>query len=207
MLAVLVARDVALAIPPYTSLAYTYIWGWTFPLVLGAQIWAGFENLQCIGRLYPKIGNFAKRLFIVCFVITVIGCCTGLPFELHRIGGQEALLRALFLVQRWVDCWIAGTLILVALFFARFPAPLKKPPRNLVVHTVLLSLYFTTYGLLYFVENLAPLGAVETAEQAQLSAIVMLYAVWATLLSSDGQKSEAWPEISVIVLETVSLEK
>jgi hypothetical protein len=98
---------------------------------------------------------------------------------------------------------MAGTLVFVALFLMRCPAPPKQPPSNMVLHTVLLSLYFGSYGALFFIENLFPLGAAQTLERAQFCLVVVLYTVWAACLSCKGQTSEEWPEIDVIVLDRI----
>jgi len=204
MLGVVLVRDGIVSIPAYDTHAYAVAWAWTLPALLAAQVWAGLDTLQAVARLYPKIGRFAVRLFLACLAITVAVCCLGLPFELHRLRDEDATLRALFLLHRLVDSWIAGTLILVAVFFARFPAPLKQPPRNLVLHTILLSLYFAGYAGLFFVENLAPLGSAVFFERLQFVLIIVLYSAWAAGLSKDGQTSEPWPEIDVMTLRTLA---
>jgi hypothetical protein len=203
MLGVVLVRDGVVSIPSYNTHAYAVTWAWTLPALLAAQLWVGLDALRAVARLYPKIGGFAVRLFLVCLAITVVVCCLGLPFELHRLKGEEAALRALFLLHRSVDSWIAGTLVLVAVFFARFPAPLKQPPRNLVVHTMLLSLYFGGYAALFFIENLASLGSVVIAERLEFILIIGLYSAWAVCLSKKGETSEPWPEIDVMVLRTL----
>lgn len=203
MLGVVLARDGVVSIPRYGTHAYAVAWAWTLPALLLAQVWAGLDTLKAVARLYPKIGRFAVRLFLACLAITVAVCCLGLPFELHRLRGEEAALRALFFLHRSVDSWIAGTLVLVAVFFARFPAPLKQPPRNLVIHTMLLSLYFAGYGAMFFAENLAPLGSIVFVERLQFFLVAVLYSVWAMCLSKNGEISEPWPEIDVMVLRTV----
>jgi hypothetical protein len=203
MLGVVLVRDGVVSIPTYNTHAYAMAWAWTLPALLAAQVWAGLDTLKAVARLYPKIGRFAVRLFFVCLAITVGVCCLGLPFEIHRLKGEEAALRALFLLHRSVDSWIAGTLVLVAVFFARFPAPLKQPPRNLVLHTILLSLYFGGYAALFFVENLASLGSVVVAERLEFILIIGLYSAWAMCLSKKGETSEPWPEIDVMVLRTL----
>ena len=201
MLATVLLRDLTLLLIPYHSHSYTLAWECTLPIVLVMQMWAGYETLRAVAELYPKLGGLAIRLFLVCLSITVAGCSLGLPFELHRIAGDEIFLRSLFLLQRWVDSWIAGTLILVALFFMRFPAPAKQPPRNLVIHTVLLAVYFAGYSVLFFMENLVPLGSAEISERLQLSLIMLLYILWATCLSVKGQNIEPWPQIDVIAIK------
>jgi hypothetical protein len=204
MLGVVLVRDAVVSIPSYDTHAYAVAWAWTLPALLAAQVWAGLDTLKAVARLYPKIGRFAVRLFLTCLAVTVVVCCLGLPFELHRLRGEEAPLRALFLLHRSVDSWIAGTLVLVAVFFARFPAPLKRPPRNLVLHTILLSLYFGGYALLFFAENLASLGSVVFVERLQFALIIILYSVWAMCLSKNGEISEPWPEIDVMVLRNLA---
>jgi hypothetical protein len=207
MLGVVLIRDGIVSIPVYDTHAYAVAWAWTLPVLLAAQVWAGLDTLKAVARLYPKIGGFAVRLFLTCLAITVVVCCLGLPFELHWLRDEEAALRALFLLHRSVDSWIAGTLILVAVFFARFPAPLKQPPRNLVLHTILLSLYFAGYSTLFFAENLASLGSVVVVERLQFVLVAALYAVWAVGLSRNGESSEPWPEIDVLVLRTLAQER
>jgi hypothetical protein len=204
MLVIVLARDIVLSVPHYKTHAYAVVWEWTLPALLIAQAWASLDTLRAVARLYPKIGKLAARIFLSCLGITVIVCCLTLPFELHRVAGGEALLRSLFLLQRCVDGWIAGTLILVAAFFARFPAPSNRPARNLVLHTVLLSIYFGGYAVLFVAENLAPLGAVVTLERIQFVLVVFLYAIWATCLSRNGEQTEPWPQVDVILLKAVA---
>lgn len=201
MLCVVLVRDMALSIPHFQTHTYAVIWELSLPPLLLAQLWAGLDTLRAVARLYPKIGKFAVRIFLSCLVATVALCCLSLPFELHRLAGQETLLRSLFLLHRCVDGWIAGTLILVAVFFARFPAPSKQPPHNLVIHTVLLSAYFSGYAVLFVAENLAPLGAAATVERSQFGLVVALYVIWAISLSKKGERSQPWPQIDVILLK------
>ncbi len=207
MLAMVLARDAIMAIPSYRSHSYTVAWEWTLPPLLAVQVWAGLDTLRAVARLYPKFGNFAVRLYLVCMAISVAACCVSLPFELGRLSGEETFLRALFLLQRWVDSWIAGTLMLVSVFLARFPAPSKKPPRNLVLHTVLLTIYFAGYAVLFLTENLTTLGGAAIAERAQLALTLLVFAAWATGLSKEGAGSESWPQIDVILLRTVDATK
>jgi hypothetical protein len=204
MLAVVLLRDAALSIPSYYTHSYAVVWEWSLPALLAAQIWVGFDTLRAVAQLYPKIGKFVTQVFLSCLAITVVGCCLTLPFELRRLTGQETVLRTLFLLHRSVDGCIAGTLILIAALFARFPAPSKQPPRNLVIHTALLSIYFGGYAMLFVAENLAALGAVVTLERIQFILVVLLYAVWTFGLSKSGEESEPWPQIDVILLKAVN---
>ena len=204
LLGVVLVRDGVVSIPAYDTRAYSVAWAWTLPFLLAAQLWAGWDTLKAVARLYPKIGRFAVRLFLACLAITVAVCCVALPFELPRLLAGDAGLRALFLLHRSIDSWIAGTLILVAVFFARFPAPMKQPPRNLVVHTFLLSLYFGGYAALFLIENLTSLGAAIFAERLEFLLVIALYSTWAACLSQKGQTSEPWPEIDVMVLKSLA---
>lgn len=203
MLAAVLARDAIVSIPPYDSHAYTVAWECTLLPLLAAQVWAGLDTLLSVARLYPKFGKFAVRLYVICLGISVAFCCLSLPFELRRLTGAETVLRGFFLLQRCTDSCIAGTLLLVSLFLARFPAPSKKPPRNLVLHTFLLTAYFGGYALLFLAENLTALGGAAIAERAQFVLIVLIYAAWAAGLSKEGTRSEPWPQVDVILLRTV----
>ena len=203
MLSAVLWRDAVVSIPRYDSHAYTVAWEWTLPVLLAAQLWAGLDTLRAVARLYPKFGRFVLRLYLSCLGISVAVCCLSLPFELRRLSGGEQLLRELFLLQRSVDSWIAVTLILVSVFLARYPAPSKKPPRNLVLHTFLLTSYFGGYGILFIAENLTVLGGAAIVERAQFVMILLVYAAWAAGLSKEGAHSEPWPQLDVILLRTV----
>jgi hypothetical protein len=205
MLGAVVLRDVVLASLRYDSRPYILVWEYTAPVLLFFQVNAALQALRSVARLYPRAGNFAVRLFLLCLALAIAACCLGLPFELRHFSTEEAFLRTAFLMQRLVDSTIAGTLILVDLFLICYPAPPKQPPFNIVLHTILLSLYFGGYAALFFLENLVPLGSVQTAERLQFSLVVLVYLTWARCLSSEGQRSHAWPDVEVILLDQVEV--
>lgn len=200
MMIVVLWRDAVVSIPRYDSHAYTLAWEWTLPVLLIAQAWAGLDTLSAVARLYRTFGNFVIRLYLLCLAISVTICGLSLPLELRYVTRGEAELRSLFLLQRCVDSWIALTLILVCVFLGCFTAPSKKPSRNLVLHTILLSAYFASYAALFVVENLTALGGAVMIERAQFVLVVLLYAGWAAGLSKQGAESEPWPQIEVILL-------
>lgn len=204
MLGVVIGRDVVLASLHYDSHPYIIVWEFSLPVVLVSQIYAGLQTLIAVARLYPRFGAFTVRLFLACLTLTVACCCLGLPFELHRLGGEEAFLRSFFLAQRWVDSSIAGTLILTSLFLMRRPAPPRQPSANLILHTTLLSVYFTGYAALFFFENLVPLGAMQVMERVQFSLVVLLYAIWTIRLSLKRQRTGLWTEVDAILLRKVN---
>lgn len=198
MLAIGFLRDGALAALHYGSHLYVLVWQISLPILLILQLYAGFATLNSVARLYRRFGNFVTRLCLLCLVLTLISCCVILPFELHHFDGDEVILRALFLAQRWVATSVTGTLSLVALFLLRSPAPPKQPPQNLVRHTILLTLYFGGYSFLFFVENVVSLGAAQLLERLQFTFVIVLYVLWATCLSRKGQRSDAWADVTAI---------
>lgn len=207
MLSMVLARDIVVSIPKYDTQAYILAWEWTLFPLLAAQVWAGLDNLRAVAGLYPAIGGFAVRLYLSCLAISAAVCSLTLPFELRDISGGATFLRSLFLLQRCVDSWIAGTLLLVSVYLVRFPAPALKPPRNLVLNTVLLTIYFGGYAVLFMLENLAPLGGAAIAEQAQFVLVILVYAAWTAGLSKAGQRSEPWPQIDVVLVHGLGADK
>ncbi|MGH9582858.1 MAG: hypothetical protein ACRD4O_07985 [Bryobacteraceae bacterium] len=202
MLGMVLARDIVVSIPRYDTHAYTLAWEWTLPPLLVSQLWAGLDTLRAVARLYPKFGNFAIRLYLACLAISIAACSLTLPFELRYLSGNETVLRAFFLLQRCIDSWIAGTLMLVAVFLACSSAPSRKPPRNLVLNTILLAIYFAGYAVLFMIENLTTLGGAVIAEHAQFILVILVYAAWAAALSKNGARGEPWPKIDVFLLRT-----
>lgn len=189
------ARDLVLLVPGYTTHLFTQLWEVTLPVLLLSQIGAGVSTYRAIASLYPKIGRFAAWLFGACLLAACAAGLALLPLEVKRIGAAEAELRVLFLVQRWVATLLAGGLTLAVLFLARFPAPLRRMPTNIGVHTICIAVYFTSYAILYTLENTKALGGVAWAEVAQLGLVVLMYGIWTMKLSAAGQVSERWPEL------------
>lgn len=203
MLAAGLLRDVILLIPQFASHSYAVSWEVTLLPVLAAQSWAAFLVLRSIAGLYPKISSFAVRLFWTFFGVTALVCCAGLYFETRLLAGNEAILRTCFLFDRWVHSLLAGTLVLTMAFFACFPTPVQKRPRNLVNHTLLLSLYFSAYAVYFIAENLAPLGAMMALEYIRSTLAIGLYLTWLCVLSPAGQQIKPWPTAEPALLETV----
>lgn len=203
MIGMALLRDVLMLFFRYDTHAYALAWECSLIPLLVLQCWTASDCLKSIALLYPKIGHFAVRLFWISLGTTIVLCCSGLPFEVRHIAGNEGMLRALFLLQRWIASLIAGSLLLTVVFFLHFPLPAKRLPYNLVVHVLFLIVYFTGYGALFFAENVAPLGAIVALERVQLSLVVVLYALWVICLSSNGSTSEAWPRLDTEVVELV----
>lgn len=203
MLAAGLIRDLVLLLVPFASHGYAIAWEATLLPVLAAQSWAAILVLRSIARLYPKISSFAAHLSWIFLGVTAVACCSGLYFETRLLSGGEILLRTCFLLDRWVHSLLAGTLILTMLFFARFPSPVRKRPRNLLNHAVLLSLYFSAYAIYFIAENLAPLGRIAIFEQIKSAFVIALYAVWVCVLSSAGQEIQPWPELDPALLDSV----
>lgn len=193
MLTVGLARNLIMLVPPYNTHAYAVAWEWSAVPLLAAQCWAALDALTSIARLYPKLGRFAIWLFAASVGFSAVFCCAGLPFETSRLRGTEATLRSLFLLHRWINSVSAGSLFFAVLLLARFPIPVRRLPRNLVCHVGLLTAYFTSYGILYFIENIAPLGAIDTLERLQTATVLGLYVAWSACVSRGGSVSEAWP--------------
>jgi hypothetical protein len=193
------ARDLALLLPPYDSHPYTLIWEATLPVLLLAQIGAGVATYAAITELYPKIGPFAVKLFAACLILACLAGLVLLPFEVKRIGADEAPVRVFILVQRWVATLLAGGLVLAVLFLARFPRPLKKMPRNIMTHTACIALYFASYALLYAIKNLKSMHGAQWAAQGQLGFVCVLYLAWTVGLSKAGQASEPWRQLDPAV--------
>ena len=200
LLAAALLRDSLLAVIPYDSHAYTVAWEATLPFLLAAHCFASSSAYRSVAGLYPKIGRFAVWLFTASLAIAAVCCFATLPWEAARIGGNEALLRSLFLLHRWIDGLAAGGLVFACLLLSRFPAPLRRMPANLTRHIQLLACYFAIYSAVCLVENLAPIGAAVWMERATFCIVAILYGGWTFGLSAAGERVDRWPEMPPEVL-------
>lgn len=199
MLLLSAVRDLVLLAVPYESHLYAVLWEWTLPPLLLAHSWAAFSAYQRLTGLYPKLGDFVSGLLATCLAAAVIICCVLTPFETPRIGGNELILRTMFLLYRWVDTICAGALLLAVVFFSRLPSPLKRPPRNVLLHAVLLALYLSAHAITCFAENLAPLGASELIENLYFVSASALCAVWICAMRAEGEESVRWPLLNAAI--------
>ncbi len=188
-------RDLILLKPDYETTTYSNLWKWTLPVLLIAQVVAGLTTYSAISQMYAGIGRFAIRLFAGCLLVAAIAGLVLLPVEVHRIGAAEAELRVLFLLQRWIASILAGGLMLAVAYLQRFPAPLRQVPRNIKVHAGCVAAYFSSYAMLYAIENACKLGEAQWAVVAQMAAVCLIYGVWAAGLSREGQVSKPWPAL------------
>jgi ethanolamine transporter EutH len=196
-------RDLVLLKPDYETTTYSLLWKCTLPVLLIAQIGAGLSTYSAISRMYSGLGRFAIWLFAICLLAAALAGLVLLPVEIHRIGAAEAELRVLFLVQRWVATVLAGGLMLAVAYLQRFPAPLRQVPRNIKVHAGCVAAYFSSYAVLYALENAYKLGEAQWAVMAQLTAVCLIYCVWAVGLSREGQLSKPWPALDQAVFDMI----
>ena len=196
MLAVLFLRDCILLcfadgnLPHAYTVAYA-ITGIPLLIAYGAAAAAAFAQVV---SLYQQIGRFATRLLVFCLFVAAVSCLATLHWELARMGDGVALARASILVTRWVCGIASGALLLAMAFFAYFPAPLRKLPRNLKLHTALLAAYFVFYTATFLFANLLP-RQTQWFERVHWLIVACLYVAWIVGMKSSGEESEPWPQI------------
>jgi hypothetical protein len=198
MLGISLLCDIVLCSMSNETEAYTRAWAIALPARLLSHAWAAFATYRAVASLYPKIGPFAVQLFASALLVAALMCLGPLPWELHGMGSaEELLIRAMFLLYRWVDGLAAGALLLACGFLSWFPRPMQQMPSNLIRHTAMLTAYFGSTCLLFIVENLSPLGAAAWLERAHFVFVALLYAGWTLALSPQGEQSVPWESLNL----------
>jgi hypothetical protein len=210
MLIVILLRDLVLVfcrrnvfIPWSGMHLYTLAWIITLVPALLTQAAAGFECYRRMAGLYPKIGRFAAWLYGACLTVSVLICLTGLRTETRHISGAEATFRVAILAIRWQTALECGALVLAAFFLALFPPPMRRRPRNVLLHVSLLAAYFAAYAITTWLKNALPMGDAIWIERGLFLLVSGFYATWAVRLHSSGEEVERWPGLDDEVVKYI----
>ena len=177
---------------PTSTARYTDLWEATLPAVLCAHVFVCVRSYQAIVALYPKIGRWAHAVFLLCAGVAGLLTLIGVPWELAHIQGAESGVRIWILILHFTDGICGGALVLLVLYFSRYPKPLQTLPRNLLVHTTLITSYFVSYSLIALLKNFTSLtdATMQTVHRAHFGFIAALYVAWLFGVSRRGENAE-----------------
>jgi hypothetical protein len=166
------------------SAAYRYIWAFTQPVVwvlyvlvvleLCALIFKEYRGIQALGR-WTVLGSLSASIFLSTILV--------LP---TWMGSSERFfsLQRYFMVERGIDFALVLLLLLLLAFLVIFPIQLS---RNVIVHSVLYSIFFMSGSIGLLILNLTGYGRRVTVSTALIGISVLCLIGWITLVSRAGE--------------------
>jgi hypothetical protein len=133
---------------PVRSLAYTWAWAFTEPLIIALQVYMVLEILHMLKAAYPGIGKYGSRIVSGCWLIAVAGSAISALLDAHWTQWIRALPRASFLLKGSTATLLALTLWTVLWCVSYLGGDSLTP--NLRRHARIAAGYFSTMAIGWF---------------------------------------------------------
>jgi hypothetical protein len=182
----LVPYGICLLVLDVKSGLYQKFWTVTVPLFWLLYLLVVFELCGLILEKHKglyTLGRWAMYLGIA--VAVTLSLLSLLPHIAPAMPQRTRIMGYIYAIERGVDFSLAIFILLILLFLSRYPVPLS---RNVVVHSVVFSLFFlsNTLGLLlHSVFGLQLIREIDLLFMGTSSACVV---AWLVLLNAKGEK-------------------
>jgi hypothetical protein len=179
------ARSVLLWFYSPGSNAYRNVWRATEPVIwilyvlvvleLCSLVFKDYIGVQALGR-WIVYGSLALSVLLSIFTV--------LPTWMRSTEGAFAVQRFL-MVERGIDFAIVLLLLLLLVFLVLFPIQLS---RNVIVHSILYAVFFTTDSMGILIVNLTGHRLSITVSTLLMGVTVLCMMGWLVLISRDGEQ-------------------
>lgn len=166
------------------SLAYRYIWAFTQPVIwvfyvlvvleLCSLVFKEYKGIQALGR-WTVYGSLAASILFSTMLVIPTWIRSNEPFF---------SLQRYFMVERGIDFALVLLLLLLLAFLVIFPLQLG---RNVIVHSVLYSIFFMSGSIGLLILNLTGYRLSLTVSASLIGVSVLCLIGWIALVSREGE--------------------
>lgn len=186
--------------------AYGWLWLTTEPLVWLLFGYTVFELTSIALREYRGLASVGRKGLVAALGLSLALSVATLYVDLSQSPGDFPVLLVCNLARRAIWSTLSLYLLLLAGFLLWFPVPIN---RNLLLHTVLLTLYSLADTALLFVRNLLGPSVIPQVSTALLAASAVCSCAWLSLTRAGehrpGSARLHWrPEAERHMLEQLS---
>jgi hypothetical protein len=183
-LAYSVARGAALHAFKYGTNAYAWAYFLSEPVFWLAYILVVLELYSLVLRNYPGIASLGRWVLVAGLFASILISGLSLQADLSNPGEKYPVILYFTVIGRGVIFSLVIFLLLITGFLVSYPVPLS---RNVIVHSMVWSLYFlsTTAGLL--VRNITGHQVTADMNLALLAASLACLVAWIVALSPAGE--------------------
>jgi len=184
-LAYRLVRAVVLYAIPYNTNAYGWVWLASAPLSWVFYILVVLELYSLVLRNYKGIATLGRWTLMAALGISILISALTLSADLSNSAESYPVLRYFTVIERGVISSLAIFLLLITAFLVWYPVPLS---RNVVVYSVVYSVYFLSTTMGFLVRNITGNDAMSMVHLVLSSVTVCCLVVWIVLLN---RKSES----------------
>jgi hypothetical protein len=152
---------------------------WFFYIVTVLELYGG------ILRDHPGIATLGRRTLMAGLAIAVAVSALTLQADLPGPSDNSRILVYYGVVDRGISFSLVIFLVIMLLFLARYPIPLK---RNLAVHAIVYSVFFLSSALALFVMNVTGFEVRRMVSTALLAIADACLLAWLLLLRPAGEE-------------------
>jgi hypothetical protein len=157
----------------------------TQPLLWFLYIVTVLELYGAILREHPGIATLGRRTLMAGLVVAVAVSGLTLQADLQGPSTNARILVYYGVVERGIAFSLVVFLVIMLLFLARYPIPLK---RNLAVHAIVYSVFFLSSALALFVMNVTGFEVRRMVSTALLAIADACLVAWLVLLRPAGEE-------------------
>ncbi|HVP48652.1 MAG TPA: hypothetical protein VMT32_18790 [Bryobacteraceae bacterium] len=179
------ARSVALWFYSPGSTSYRNLWRAAEPVIWILYILVVLELCSLVLRDYTGIHALGRWIIYGSLALSVLlSTITVLPTWMRSREGVFALQRFL-MVERGIDFAVVLLLLLLLVFLVLFPIQLS---RNVIVHSILYAVFFTTNSMGILIVNLTGYRLSITVSTCLMGVSILCMIGWMVLITRDGEQ-------------------
>jgi hypothetical protein len=167
------------------STAYGVLWALTEPLLWLLYVLITLELCGLILDRYPGIASASRWLIMGALGLSVFLSMLTLAADLSAPDTGYRILVYFNVIRRGLFSSLIIFLLVVTVFLRWYPASLS---RNLITHTVVFALYFTSYAAGLLARNLMGPEVTRTFSTVQQGVAVCCLAIWLARLNAAGER-------------------
>jgi hypothetical protein len=167
------------------SVAYRSLWQATEPVIWLLYVLVVLELCSLAFKDYLGIQALGRWIVYGSLLLSVLlSIVTVLPTWMHSTEGTFSMQRYL-MVERGIDFAIVLLLMLLLVFLVLFPIQLRK---NVIVHSVLFAIFFTTSSMGILIVNLTSYRLGVSVSTVLMGVTDLCLIGWLVLMSREGEQ-------------------
>jgi hypothetical protein len=168
------------------SVVYRSLWRTTEPVIWLLYVLVVLELCSLVFKDYLGIHALGRWIVYGSLVLSVLlSAVTVLPTWMHSTEDAFSMQRFL-MVERGIDFAIVLLLLLLLAFLVLFPIQLR---RNVIVHSVLFAVFFTTNSMGILIVNLTSYRHGIAVSTCLLGVSVLCIIGWLILMTREGEQT------------------
>ena len=180
------ARSVLLSSLPFNTNAYGWVWVLSSPVIWLLYVLVVLELYSLVLRNYKGIATLGRWTLMGALGISILLSALSLVADMSNRAERYPVFVYLNAIERGVISSLVIFLLLITGFLTWYPVPLS---RNVIVHSIVYSIYFLSMTMGLLVRNVAGLEIHNAVNLILLGVTVCCLLVWILFLNRQGEQT------------------